>query len=415
LKKVFFGWYIVAATLVFLTFNSTLFVYGFTAFLNPIAETYHWTFAQISLASSLRGLETGILDPFIGMMADRWKAQRLVFAGVIILTGGIIVFSLAANLYIFYLGFILVGLGGSLGVSMVPTTVISRWFKKNMGKATGILAAGIALGGLFAPIMVKGIDAFGWQRFVLYLAIGLLVIGLPLSFLFRDRPQDYGLVPDGKITPEESKSNVVNEGMTFKQAIKTRTFWFLGIAMLLSMGAIHSVATHQIPYLTSLGMDRPSAAFAVTIFAAVSIAARLMYGVMADIFPKKNVLAMSFGLTAVGLLIFEFLDGSSFTAVTFFAVIYGIGAGGTVPLRAPLAREHFGVKNFGSIFGVISFLTTFGGIAAAPITGWWYDTNGSYQPIWLIWVGFVVAAMILVLLLPRSSAMSQSMPARAVN
>jgi hypothetical protein len=71
-KRIFFGWYIVAATLTFLTFNSTLFVYGFTAFLNPVAETYGWTFAQISLAGSLRGLETGVLDPFVGMMADRW-------------------------------------------------------------------------------------------------------------------------------------------------------------------------------------------------------------------------------------------------------------------------------------------------------------------------------------------------------
>jgi MFS transporter, OFA family, oxalate/formate antiporter len=410
-KRIFFGWYIVAATLTFLTFNSTLFVYGFTAFLNPVAETYGWTFAQISLAGSLRGLETGVLDPFVGMMADRWKARKLVFAGILLLTGGIIVFSLASNLIVFYLGFILVGLGGSLGVSMVPTTVISRWFRKNMGKASGILAAGIAMGGLFAPFVVKGIDAFGWQRFVTYVAIGILVIGLPLSFVFRNRPQDYGLVPDGKVSRDDKNSGAPDGGMTRNQALKTRTFWFFGISMLLSMGAINSVAIHQIPYLTSLGMTRSSAALAVTIFSGVSIAARIMYGVLADILPKKNVLAISFAITTAGLLMFEFLDGSSFTAVAFFAVIYGIGAGGTVPLRAPIVREYFGVKNFGSIFGVVSFLTTFGGIACSPITGWWYDSQGTYNPIWLVYAGFTAAATVLVLLLPRTLTARQAVPA----
>jgi MFS family permease len=143
----------------------------------------------------------------------------------------------------------------------------------------------------------------------------------------------------------------------------------------------------------------------------VSIAARIMYGVLADIFPKKNVLAMSFAITTIGLLMFEFLDGGSFMAVAFFAVIYGIGAGGTVPLRAPIAREYFGVKNFGSIFGLISFLTTFGGIACAPITGWWYDSQGSYHPIWLIYAGFTAAATVLVLLLPRTPTVRQVVPA----
>ncbi len=109
---------------------------------------------------------------------------------------------------------------------------------------------------------------------------------------------------------------------------------------------------------------------------------------------------------------FEFLDGNAFTIVAFFAVIYGIGAGGTVPLRAPITREYFGVKNFGSIFGVISFLTTFGGIVCSPITGWWYDSHGTYHPIWLVYAGFTAAATLLILLMPRTSSMRQAAPVK---
>jgi MFS family permease len=162
MKKIYYGWYIVAAAFILMVYNSAMFVYGFTAFINPISASYGWTLAEISLASSIRGLETGVLDPFIGMAADRWPARILVIAGTALFTLGIFCFTFSSSLVLFYIGFFLVGIGSSTAIAVVPTTVISRWFK-NVGKANGILAAGIAVGGLFAPLLVKGLDAFGWQ------------------------------------------------------------------------------------------------------------------------------------------------------------------------------------------------------------------------------------------------------------
>jgi sugar phosphate permease len=404
MKKIFYGWYIVGAALLFSMFNSVLFAYGFTTFLTPMSQMYGWTFAEISLASSLRGLETGLLDPFIGMASDRWSARKLIFIGVVISALGIVVFGLATNLAILYLGFILSGLGSALGISIVPMTVISRWFKKNIGKANGILAAGMGAGGLFAPLLVIGIDAFGWKTFVLYIAAGFLIMGLPLSLLFRDRPQDYGMEPDGYTSEGAKGSNLSVTGLTFKQALKTRTFWLIGIAQMLQMMAMHSIAVHQMPYLTSLGLDRPSAALAITIFSIVSLVSRLTYGVLADIFAKKYVLVMSMALTTVGLVLFELLNGSSFAFVALFAVVYGTGAGGAMALRAPVVREYFGIKQFGAIFGLSALMVTLGGVIGAPLTGLVFDTRGSYQPIWFVYAGFTTVSTILLLLLPAAPA-----------
>ena len=400
MKKVFYGWYIVAAALIFSMYNSTLFAYGFTAFMNPIAASFGWSFARISLASSLRGVEVGALDPFIGMASDRWPARRLIFFGIIFLALGIACFGKAVNLGMFYAGFVLAGLGGAMGISMVPTTVVSRWFKRNIGKASGIVSAGVAMGGLFTPLIVRGIDAFGWQNFMLYLAAGILVVGLPLSFVFRNRPEEYGLMPDGKAAVGSGASSTFDSGMELKQALKTRSFWFIGISQMLQMFAIHSVAIHQMPYLTSLGMERGSAALVITIFSTVGLIARLLFGVLADIVPKKYVLALASGLTTIGLTIFGFLDGSSFAATAVFAVIYGIGAAGTTSVRAPIYREYFGVRNFGAIFGSGAFLLTFGGVTGAPITGWVYDTRGVYHPIWFIHACLTAVGRVLLLLLP---------------
>ena len=51
-----------------------MFLYGFTAFMTPIAATFGWSYAQVALASSIAGMETGALNPLVGMAADRWPA-----------------------------------------------------------------------------------------------------------------------------------------------------------------------------------------------------------------------------------------------------------------------------------------------------------------------------------------------------
>ncbi len=76
--KLFYGWYIVAAGLLLMGYTGWAFMHGFTAFVNPIIATFGWSYAQVSLGSSIRGLEAGTLDPFVGVAADRWPAKRLM-------------------------------------------------------------------------------------------------------------------------------------------------------------------------------------------------------------------------------------------------------------------------------------------------------------------------------------------------
>jgi len=155
----------------------------------------------------------------------------------------------------------------------------------------------------------------------------------------------------------------------------------------------------MMPYLTSIGIKRPSAAIAVTVFSIITIIFRVIYGFLADIFNKKNVIAISILLTAIGLVMFQLLDGSSFTMVILFAVVYGIGAAGAMPLRTPIIREYFGVRRFGTIFGLLAFFLTIGSAAGAPLAGWVYDTRGVYEPIWYIYAGINVVGIILILMI----------------
>jgi len=98
----FFGWYIIAAAVILTGYNSAMFVYGLTAFMTPIAATSGWTYTQISLATSIRGLEIGALDPIAGIVVDRWPAKRLMFIGTAVFVVGAIIISRSDNLATFY-------------------------------------------------------------------------------------------------------------------------------------------------------------------------------------------------------------------------------------------------------------------------------------------------------------------------
>jgi len=406
MKKVFFGWYIVAAAVLITTYGSVMFVYGFTAFIAPIAATSGWSYAQISFAASIHGLETGTLAPVMGFAVDRWPARRLVIIGIVIYGLGVICISQASSLAVFYIGYFVAGLGASMGAHMVPTTIIARWFKRNLGKASGMLATGAALGGMFTPLLVKMIDAYGWRTSLIYLAVGLWILGIPLSFVFRSRPEDYGLLPDGK--PRGDADGASNSGAHdfstgVKEALKTRVFWYLGVASLFQQIGMHAVVVHIMPYLASLGMERASAAVIVTIVSVVTLAGRIPFGFLADIFTKKYVAAVSCGLITVALIIFWLIGGNSFALVLLFAITFGIAGAGFVALRPPIVREYFGSKNFGTIYGLWAGFTMLGSVIGPPVAGWVFDTFGVYAPVWLVMSGLTLIGTILLLIMPSAS------------
>src|SRR4030065_403433 len=105
-SRLFYGWYIVFACLVVVAYNSSIYTYGWTAFVNPIAATFGWSMVQLSLASTFRSLEQGFFNPFWGRAVDRWSPRKLMIFGVITTGLGTIVISRTTNLAMFYLGFL---------------------------------------------------------------------------------------------------------------------------------------------------------------------------------------------------------------------------------------------------------------------------------------------------------------------
>jgi len=402
----FYGWFIVAASAFISAIIGGTTMRGFTALVDPIAATFGWSYAQISLAMTLRGVESGVMNPFMGVVADRWPARRLVFIGITIIGLGLLCLSQVNSLTMFYISFIIIGLGGSLGMQVVPMTVIARWFRENTGKAYGVLAAGIGAGGFLIPVVTMMIDTYGWQLFLVMLAVFVLAIGLPLSFVFRNRPEDYGLLPDGKTqdsSDDSPRMQTQGVGMSVKEALNTRAFWCISIAFMLQIVGPSAVLLHIMPYLSSLGIERATASMVVMFIYIVSIPSRFVFGWLMDIFRKSYVIAASMVLTSVGLFLLSIIDGSSLGSIAGFVIVYGFIVGGQISLRPPIIREYFGTRKFGTILGLSGIFITIGVIISPPLVGWFFDTRGVYDPIWLILRGICILGAILMLTTPQTS------------
>jgi len=403
---VFYGWYIVAAALLIMAYSLGTVTYGFTAFIAPIAATFGWSYAQISLALSLRGIEVGALDPLIGMAADRWPSRRLMLIGVTLYGLGIICVSQATNLAMFYTGFLIIGLGSSTAIAMVPRTTIARWFKRDIGKASGILTISGGVSGALLPVLVIMIDTYGWQTSLLIVAVGMWMLCIPLSFVFRTRPEEYGLLPDGKPQGDVKESSISESydfGTGVREALKMRAFWHIGFAFMFQAGAIMSVMTHVMPHLASVGVERSTASLVTMFILLVSLPARIGFGWLADIITSKYVAAMTGFLTGVGLFLLSLIDGSSLGVIIGFVIVFGSGLGGMIPIRLVLARRYFGTKRIGTILGLIAVFSTTGLVIGPPVAEWVYDNFGIYEPIWLILSGIALIGPILMLYTPPPS------------
>ncbi len=406
--KIFYGWWLVAASFPIALYVAGAVFYGFTAIFEPIANEMGWGYAQISFASSIRGLESGLLAPLIGIMVDRWGPRRLIAMGALALFLGLSLLSHVNSLAMFYGAFILIAAGLSACAMTVLMTAIANWFHKKIGIASGIAICGFGFGGLLIPVIVWLVESWGWRTAVDLLAVGALVIVLPLSFLFRHKPEQYGYLPDGDKPIQEQEqarqsmpsAHTLEESVSSRQILKTHSFWQLSLAFMCLTIMLSAVVTHVMPYLSSIGISRTQASLVATGVPVVSAGGRFVFGWLGDKFDRRKLLAVILAMMLLGLSCFELAATQGGWLLVPYIVLFGLGFGGGIGLRPGMVRELFGRSKFGTVFGMLMGTGAFGTVVGPLLAGWAFDSWGSYQHVWFMFSVFAVIAVVLVLYLP---------------
>jgi len=398
IRKIFYGWWIVLACFLTNLYVSSIVFFGFTAFLDPLVKEFGWSYTQVSFAASLRGLEMGILAPLVGFLADRFGSRKLIFSGVITVGFGLILLSLTRSLTMFYGSFILLAFGAGGCTSVVTMTAVANWFKKNVGIAFAVMASGFGASGLIVPLIVRLIDGYDWRTALIILGLGMWALGIPLSFVIRNKPEQYGYLPDGKLADGRiSEHEIQHEKVeiSFRKALKKRSFLYLNLAEVMRFMVLTAVVLHIMPYLGSMGMSRASAGLVAAAIPLFSIIGRFGFGWLGDVFDKRYVIAVTFGFMGMGMLAFSHMQSK--WAIYLFLLLFSPGFGGGSVLRGAILREYFGRDSFGKMIGILMGFASIGGIIGPTLAGWVFDTLGSYDFIWLVFAGCISLGIILAL------------------
>jgi MFS family permease len=234
------------------------------------------------------------------------------------------------------------------------------------------------------------------------------IIGIPLSLLVRHRPEQYGYQIDGEQNDTaisyESLSSVQTQDKDFgvKQALKSRVFWHIGLAMTLQFLSISAVIVHVMPYLSTVGIPRSISGLVATALPLASIVGRVGSGWLGDKFNKKRVATGFFAIMILGLLFFMYSSVEQMWLLVPFFIFFGIGWGGNNTIRPALIREYFGISKFGTILGFMMGMNTLGGIMGPLFAGWVFDNWGSYNVAWLALACLVFAGLMIMATAPTS-------------
>ncbi len=403
IQNLFYGWWIVLASFVLLVITGGTALYGFTAFFNPISSEMKWGSAAMSFAFSLRSVEGGVLQPVIGIFVERVGVRKCIFTGIILMGFSLFLLSRMSTLTTFYVGFVLLSLGFTMAAGIPQYTAVANWFKKRRSLALGLLTTGWGVSGLMTPLIALMIRSVGWRETLFLLCPFILMIGIPLSFFIRDRPQPYGMQPDGG-TPEDhpldnAGSQAQDLGLSLKEALKTKTFWMLLLYALCVQFAFSTIPVQEMPHLINVGISEKLAALTMAGYSLVSLVGRLFISWLGDTYSKKRLLMISAAMQAIGFFIYANI--TSPWMIIPFILFYGPGFGATVPLLPAIQADYFGVRSFASIRGMMSIAFAVPGIVAPVFAGWIFDIYHSYTIAFQLYAILAALSIPVLMMIPN--------------
>ena len=195
----FYGWTVLFAAGSSMVVRNSAASLTLAVFIFPMSEDLGWSRTLIAGAASLGGLVATVASPVVGWALDRYGARVILTGSVLILGLSTVSLAWATVPIAFYLAY---GLGRvifSSPLNIGPSVVVSRWFVRRRGLATGFLFLSHSLGMITFPLIAGLVIKYrGWEDawIVLGVLVWILALG-PVSMLVRQTPEEVGLLPDG--------------------------------------------------------------------------------------------------------------------------------------------------------------------------------------------------------------------------
>ncbi|HET6718993.1 MAG TPA: MFS transporter [Rhodocyclaceae bacterium] len=374
--------------------------HGFGIFLRPMTVDLHWTRETFAFAIALQNLVWGLTQPFVGMIADRFGAGRVLVTGALFYAAGLALMAESTSgMQLAISAGLLIGLGLS-GTYTIVIGVVGRAFPpEQRSVALGMLSA-LASFGQFAmlPYGQSLISGVGWWWALLILAANACLM-IPLAM-----PLARAGSPGGIAT---AAAQTVAGALA--EARAHRGFWLVTLGFFVCGFQVVFVATHLPAYLLDRGMSVDVGMVALALIGLANIPGSFLAGYLGARYSKRLLLSGIYLARAVIIVAFISLPVTAAT-VYAFAVALGLVWLGTVPLTSGIVAQVFGVQYLSMLFGIVYLGHQIGAFLGGWLGGYFYDSAGSYQPVWVIAVGLSLMAAV-VNALADESAVERLRPA----
>lgn len=378
--RVFYGWWIVAASGGVQYLASVLWMQSYGAYVVLLQGEFGWSKTVLAAAFALTRIESGILGPLQGWLVDRFGPRIVLSIGTVMFGVGFMLFSRVDSLLTFYLTFAIIALGSSLGGFATLMVSLVNWFSRHRAKAVAFSQIGYALGGFSVPLVILLLEAYGWRTTALISGFVVILVGLPLVRLVHHRPEDIGERPDGVPPPTGERAGSASLGLDFtaREAMRTPAFWLISAGHATALLVVSAVLVHLVPHLTEgLDYSLAQAGGVVALMTAFQMLGQLSGGYLGDRFNKRLICALCMVAHSAGLLMVTF--AVNWWMVLGFALLHGLAWGTRGPLMVALRADYFGAASFGTIMGFSSLIVMLGMSGGPVIAGYLADVSGNYQ------------------------------------
>ena len=406
----FYGWKnAVILSVVYMVTIGIVF-YGYAVIFPTMIKATGWGRAEASLAQTINSLFMGLLTPLSAILISRYGCKKIITSGLAIMVVCLALLGTVVTVLWHWLlvwGFCM-PLGVALGGILPVQVTINYWFNIKRARVLGFVFTGGALGGFLAqPTFTWLMEQTGTWRSAWLTGCGLAVIALCLSFRVRNKPEDLGQYSDG-IAPHEvngagspgrtvARTYRTAVDWSLKEALRTRTVWFIMVLMLAQMTTVTFITAHGVLHLTDLHYSSMQAASVLGIIILGSGLGKFSMGWLGDIIEPRWIIA-----AAIFLMLASFIglwQAPNLTLLMATGLVYGVSYGAFIVMFTVILANYFGPDSFAGINGfIMPFMIIFS--AGVPYeAGHIFERFGSYDVVFaalslLLFIGLICVVML---------------------
>ena len=395
--KRYYPWLMCIMAMLVLIVSNGMTMTGLTAFDESLLDEFGWSRGALKFRDMLNLVLAGLMSPFIGALIDRAGVRTLILFGNLLLAGLYLAYSQIhsiTHVYLIHVGFAAVVVASGMNVAVI---LVSQWFEVRRGTALGIALAGSSLGGMLVPKLITGLlPHMDWRETFMWMsAIPLLLFFLCL--LLVRSPAQAGRSPlraaqpsVGAGTGTQRLAAVQWPDLSYRQALRTPTFWALTVIAATSFYSIMSLSTHLMLHMRDLGFAPDKAANGMFVLFGMGMVGKFLFGILSDFLNPKRVFISNLVLMFIGTLM---LASQRPELLWYSLLTVGLGWGGLYALLQLQIVGAFGLSSAGKILGTITLVDAITAGLGIWLSAVMFDYFGSYVIAFNVLVVLIFAAL----------------------